>query len=558
MDRLKLKNTNLKIKLKILLLFIIHFYFHNNCVGQEQLSFIEKFTITTNNNIFIVGETLYYNVFITDKSNVLSNSSKIGYCYLINSDKKIVLQQKIIINNGVLNGDFIIPSILQTGNYKLVITTNNSLLKSTINNQIIDIYLINPFNNQDINLKEVDTVYLSKSKFTIDDKNIPIFNTRSLVTFDFNNKELIKGNYIVSAKRIDSVKISKKFLNKVKNSVDKSIIPEIRGEIISGVLYDLDNKPIENKYVSLSITNNQNIFKISKTNSEGVFYFNIFENYNDGDLIINLFNKDSINNYKIKLFDKHIPFINNLKFNNLRINKDLKNWLKSKSIYSQIENIYFNLKKDSLLIKNKAKMFYGNLSTNYLLDDYTRFFTIKETFTEVITSAYSRTIKDENLFYVHFNNLKIKLKNNYKALVLIDGILINDGSILYNFNPKLIKQINTIDEYYIYGSKIFGGIIDVKTFKGDFYPSVKNIIFKTHIKSPIFNKIYFTPDYKNFGQLKHIPDYRTQLLWDPNLKFEKGIISFYSSDVKGLYELNINGFSNSGEKINISKYFIIK
>jgi CTP-dependent riboflavin kinase len=78
-------------------------------------------------------------------------------------------------------------------------------------------------------------------------------------------------------------------------------------------------------------------------------------------------------------------------------------------------------------------------------------------------------------------------------------------------------------------------------------------------KSPFPHKIYYQPNYeKDFDKLKHIPDYRTQLYWNPNMTLDQKEITFYTSDIKGIYQVKIEGFTNEGKYISAVKYFRVE
>lgn len=85
----------------------------------------EQLVITTNTNIFVAGESLYYKLYcFNTKTHSYSTISKIAHVLLVNDAKKIVFQQKIKLDKGSGFGDYYIPSNIITGNYKLVYYTN--------------------------------------------------------------------------------------------------------------------------------------------------------------------------------------------------------------------------------------------------------------------------------------------------------------------------------------------------------------------------------------------------------------------------------------------------
>ena len=73
------------------------------------------------------------------------------------------------------------------------------------------------------------------------------------------------------------------------------------------------------------------------------------------------------------------------------------------------------------------------------------------------------------------------------------------------------------------------------------------------------DKEYYNPNYAK-EQLQRIPDYRYQLLWSPQVIMDQkeNNLSFYSSDLDGVFEINLEGFSKEGKPISISKTFEVR
>ncbi len=67
------------------------------------------------------------------------------------------------------------------------------------------------------------------------------------------------------------------------------------------------------------------------------------------------------------------------------------------------------------------------------------------------------------------------------------------------------------------------------------------------------DKDYYKPDHSK-EENKRIPDYRHQLLWLPQYDIAKPI-SFYTSDVKGTFEIKIEGFTSDGLPVYLTDTF---
>jgi hypothetical protein len=66
--------------------------------------------------------------------------------------------------------------------------------------------------------------------------------------------------------------------------------------------------------------------------------------------------------------------------------------------------------------------------------------------------------------------------------------------------------------------------------------------------------------YDGSKNLERIPDFRSQLLWLPNLVLDTKYkeITFYTSDNVGDYEVSLEGFTNEGIPVSLKEVFSVK
>ncbi|HSD13604.1 MAG TPA: hypothetical protein VLB74_03040, partial [Flavobacterium sp.] len=57
-----------------------------------------------------------------------------------------------------------------------------------------------------------------------------------------------------------------------------------------------------------------------------------------------------------------------------------------------------------------------------------------------------------------------------------------------------------------------------------------------------------------------IPDYRYQLLWEPevSLNEKETTLFFYSSDIKGIFEISIEGFTDKGDAVSVKRSILVE
>lgn len=570
--------------MKKTLLLLSVFVFNLSVFGQvaiidlnDSISFLgkEKTILQTNTNVVLTGEYLFYKLF-TIENNSLSTISKIGYVELINANKEIVLNHKIKLKNGVGYSEFFIPSKILSGTYKLVGYTNFSKNNKVESFFIKDVFIINPYtaNTQKVN-NEVTSITKINKKEELTTKNTdsPLlyigtqkreYTPREAINININIDERIKnGNYSLSIRKLDSIETidPKNNSYSFENKTDTFYIPEMRGELISGKITNSTNElDIKDKHIAISLPGTSYTFKVAKTNSKGQFFFNLNEYYDNSNALFQVIESNN-EDFKMKLDSIGSINYDSLHFSDLQIDSKLKKTIEDRNIQNQIENAYYEKKRDSIIPPSDKELFYGNLSIKYELDDYTRFKTVRETFIEVIQQAGLRSDKDNYRLVVYddvSNNDLIS--SDLQPLVLVDGVIVQNNNDVVFYNPKKIKSISILQGQYIYGSKNFQGIIDIKTFLEDFKTTVKGAFFiEKQLKKPQSEKVYFQPNYSNAQQLNNrIPDYRRQLLWVPEVNPTEKKYTTYTSDIKGVFEIKLEGINSLGAFISTSTFIEVK
>ncbi|MHC0439965.1 hypothetical protein [Flavobacterium sp. 3-210] len=527
----------------------------------------ESIYISTNANSFLTGEALLYKIFCNDKvTNTASIFSKIAYVQLIDNSKKTIFTHKLFLNKGTGNGDFFIPTTLETGSYKLIGYTNWMLNKNASEYFSLDIYILNPYkenpSSNTISYNDVSSEAVTNSNISFDLKN-KSYNCRDLIELNIksNSDEFLKGNYTISVRKSDGFLSQNKtvFSNENKNSAEitanQFAFPELRGEIITGKI-TATKAEIKNKKVALSIVGKNADLKIAKTDNEGRFLF-ILEKENPNSNIIVQVLENGKEDYVIEIDKQKSIDLSSVTFPAIQFNSDFKKNITDRLISTQVENAYYDVKKDSLINPPATIPFDGPPSEEFKLDDFTRFPNIEETITEILKGVYYR--KNNNIYSIHVFDYDENYESALPAMIVVDGLIIEDLNEFFAFNPKSLFKVNVIRGIYYYGSKSFNGVVSFTTKNGDYETKLKGkFIDRPEILRPQIKKKYFSPDY-TIEKNERIPDYRHQLLWQPNIDLSKTSNSkFYASDVAGKYEITLEGFSASGKPVFIKDFIEIK
>ncbi|PXY45305.1 hypothetical protein [Flavobacterium hydrophilum] len=588
--------TNILHKIKPILFLTVlltgtFFASAQNSISQNKslnTSMQETIFLNVNTTTFLTGETLFYKLYsLNTTNNTPSLISKIAYIELVDNSKNSFQKNKVYLEKGIGSGEYFIPTTLKTGSYKIIAYTKWMLNNPKSQTHEIDIFIINPFQTQEPNenvtfdvtsKSTISTVQSSGSSILNDEKRVDFeldkesYYTRDKVNIKIKSltETIEKGNYSLSIRKIDNIPTLKQlspqeFITKRTNNYPNYnetsfiYIPELRSELITGTIVSKNNLPVNEKSLSLSLPGKEFVLKIVKTNAQGKFAFLLDKFPNFSNAIVQVLDDKSVD-YTI-VFDPFPKFdTSGLHFRSkLNLTPDLKKDIEERSTASQIQNAYYQIKKDSLATEAVINPFFNTIEKTYALDDYTRFPTLKESIVEVIIELYYRK---ENGKY------KLRVRNDHKdleiygpPLVLVDGLLIQDPSDLFDYNMGNVDKVSLINEPYVYGPNLYGGMISFETKNSDFATTYAKKYLKTiEIQRPNPKKVYYNPDYSAGNNLKRIPDYRYQLLWEPNLFLDKkeDTLSFYTSDIKGDFEVILEGFTESGQPIYVSKTISVK
>ena len=554
---------------KQLLLLILLLVTTEMSYSQNNGFAAETMAIHTNSKTFVTGETLLYKVYCFENEvNKLSTISKFAYIEIFNSKGESVVRNKIALTNGISNNEIFITTSFETGKYRLVGYT--TWMQNNDNGKYFEteLTIINPFQpfvNKEKRVSFVNKVQQDGPDF---EKNISLslnkktIAAREKITLEIDNTSFksLNGNFSLSVRKVDSLNFSNSNKLKSRNSDGKvsqiNFLPELRGELLTGkIVTESSYKPLQNNSVGLSLMGERFDVKITKTNANGEFNFILDEAVVKEQAYIQVMD-DFSNDFQI-VIDKPTSVVvkTQTQGEEIYINPNFIPQIEERLVSCQIVNNYLApvpVAKDAAFVP-----FYDPNQIEYILDDYKRFPSFKETIVELLPSVYFK--QEAGVYSLHIRDF-ISAGDSYgKALVLVDGLMIQNVNDLFNYNTKNIYKISIVNKPYSYGSKLFSGIISVITFNKNYSlipKEITPITVERFIPAPEYASINYTND----DSLKRIPDYRYQLMWNPNLIIEnqKTTIDFYSSDIKGDFEITLEGFLDNGKQVFLKEFFSVK
>ncbi|MFP4847160.1 hypothetical protein [Winogradskyella sp. PE311] len=573
-------------------LFLIALLVCNSAIGQkvdaDDLAPNESIYIDINASLIFTGEYLYYSLYCFDTTaKNFSQLSQMAYVELVGKNGTRVFKHKIKLEKGRGYSDYFLPVDVQSGNYKLIAYTNwmRNADRSLLG--VADISIINPYQ---ANIKSRSIPSTQKTEVSNDSITALINeNNNSVIDLKFNNQDFKKrekvimqlrsfsqsikdlsGTYSVSVKRKtgipspDRIK-SVDYFNAMQVSTTELTIlnsdaklPELRGELFKGKITSNDNASVKQLKVAISIGEENKILRIAEVNSKGFFYFYIDGYYYSKEVYMQVLNANT-DDYKIELIPKTNLNISEFEFEVLNLQPEWKQNIIDQSVYNQIESAYFEFRSDSLFLSSSKNFFKNREFVAYNLDDYTRFKTIKETVKEFIkTTSIRKDDEDGEVFEVQ--GYEFDTKSGIKPLVILDGIMIDNHSLIMDYDATAISEIKVYRDQFVIDLEVFQGAIIISSKDElDSNLFIENSgLQKVEVLKPEIKKNYYKQQYTEKNKDSRLPDYRQQLLWIPNLEMSKETrkeIIFYTSDVSGTYEVKLEGMSTNGIPVSIKKYF---
>jgi len=520
----------------------------------------ERLWLHTNNTSFFPSEYLYFNIYTLNTStHKASDLSKVAYVRLVSSNGTNALEKRVSLNNGFGQGDLFIPPTLKTGSYQIQAYTAWMLnAPESIFTQ--EVFIINPYTNAKVTALNTEestsnTQPIKQNEFnSIAIEVAKQYKKRDsidLLIKTINEANLSSFPYSISVRKID--RIPHPIRNQIWNSTsqqhtsikDSVWLPEHRGGTIRAQVnsdyFDTNSAVISQRGTDrlvLRLTEeNANTISIQspKANSDFSVLIQDQGNYSIEDLI--KFNslpkpKKQVYPSSFKSIDQHF-----------------KTAIIKRSLYNQIENSYFEFKPDSIVLSPDTSFLNSLSSVEFNLNEYTRFATLKETIREIIPEVSVTTIQGKEVIRVKQIRMMPRFEN---ALLVVDGIVFANTQQLFDIAATMIDKIQIYTEPFVLGGTTYAGAL-IMTGNNPEAPYFQKAVTvpQTHLtESP---KSYFNQLHKSDSNL---PDYRTQLYWNPRLIPEKiQNIQLFSSDISGRFEVRVQGLDSNLKPFSVVKEF---
>ncbi len=327
-------------------------------------------------------------------------------------------------------------------------------------------------------------------------------------------------------------------------------LPETNGPIILAKVLDRrTGQPVAPLIGYLSLPGQH--FKLAAALSQpnGNIYFHLDNLYGSRTLIA-LTNSLRDSNCRIDLInpwsDRFAPF----SLSPVQYRAGWSDQLLQRTIDAQAENAYLTGRKHRYAgVPTDTVPFYGTADLNYDLDDFVRFVTMDEVIREFVDNVRIRLKSGHSYFRVR--NALFNLFFDDDPLLLIDGIPVFNADKLVAIDPAKIEKIEVVSHRYVLGPSITDGVVTFRSYDGEFagYELDPNAVVIQY-NGLDRHREFYTPVYDagNKG-MPSIPDFRSELLWAPNIRIDatgKATLPLYTSDLKGKFALVVQGIAKNG------------
>ncbi|MEZ4771605.1 MAG: hypothetical protein R3D00_00400 [Bacteroidia bacterium] len=544
----------------------------------------EKVFLDTDKNFYLTGETIWYKAYcITSGKDAPEAISSVLYVELMDTRGNALLQEKILLENGQGKGHFFISGEMASDAY--ILRAYTSWMKNFDPKLFFrqPITILNPFSPTG---KEIHVVSDSGSYLTRDSRDNVIV---SLPPKNYSGREKVMANISLSAELNRSARANLSvsvykyspgldpYLGTIKDHLNSLVsspvnandsqvfshayLPEIHGPLIQGTIRPLGSIPVP-KYFYILFPGKSSYLYTAEPEDNNTFAIEISPEIRTTDILFWAEEID-MNQFEVSILPEFLPETAAPLLQKTPINEENRPYLESLSVNTQLANAYLpftNVRGMDAPGNQPVSAFYGSGDIIYNLDEYTRFPTMEEVFTEYIRFVIARKRKDDTqhfyLWDLYANNISISnsIFFDEPALTMIDGVPVGDIETIWNFDPRKIKTIELVNRKYHAGKKIFSGIIYFQTYKGDLAgEALPKDIIKAEYNPVQEIRSFSSPDYdKSEQKNSRIPDYRTLLYWNPEMYTDasgKVSFSFFTGDDTGKYRIEVSGILPDGTPV---------
>jgi hypothetical protein len=538
--------------------------------GQEPGASVvaERVILFTDRSLYVAGENICFSATVIHQNPFAETDlSKVLYIEIINPGNYQVLAEKFKVTNAICTGYINLPDNLSTGIYYLKAYTwfmRNYGPESYSYNQI---RIINPSvsdtpaGNQTFNITDAHDLtfagFSDKKLFEIATDKTRYFQ-RDTVSLKINR---------ITDDSVKSVCISvvpahtgsnRRIVTNIDFKKNPSITfkPEYKGITLTGTLINTSSgKPLPLKQVDLTLLGENNDFISVHTDSTGRFLFSLPDITGQNNLFIGTESSDTLVP-AIMIDNDFCPFSITLPSSALSLTQEEEAALLGLLQNFQVSRHFIpeNNQLTTVPVRRFSGPFYGDPVKSLNLNDYIPLPVLEDYFNELSVFVKVRKLHGRKYFAIQGTAPEM---NIYPPLVLVDLVAVYDIDKVLALSSNNISHIDMINEPYVKGNRLYGGIVSIFSKNNDFAgmdlpPSglfIKYDFFSNQV--PVNNRI----------TERNVPDSRNSLYWNGNPAMTDGSINtiiFLTGDSQGRYDIILNGILHDGTVFSQTVSFLVE
>jgi hypothetical protein len=340
-------------------------------------------------------------------------------------------------------------------------------------------------------------------------------------------------------------------------------LPENQDFIISGYVLNKTNEPMPQVCVYLSAPDSFVNLKYCYSDSNGRFFFRLNKSYDNKNLVFQI--KEGNNgNIKLAIEDKYNDEKAKPAFTS-GIPAGIREFMIRSRTISLVNKIYkpalFKVLPDTNPDQSGNKYsFYGMPDDIIIPADYSELINFNEIAKNILPGIFYN--KTGNSYRIRTVDLGSQIINPSEAMVFINNIPFPDPVFISKLDTRQIKKIELKKNHLLYGDLDIYGIVSITAHQKNTYAldaSHTSLVYPNAVND--VRIVLPGPDYAgNISIDENIPDFRQTLYWDPEIKLTNGqaVIEFYTSDIKGIYTVELEGITSQGIPLSGHTYIEVK
>ena len=454
--------------------------------AQERTA--ERTYVTTDRSVYVAGDRIWCSAFCVSGEGQLSGLSRVAYLELHSADG-VAATAKLALEDGRGAGYLDLPTSLPTGNYRLVAYTAQNkdevdydytgLASKTLS--IFNVFSTERVSDgvEVVSPEEYDLRHPRPDRgsempgqaghdveisWSPDSVLHVTNNTGSPITFSLS---VAREDDIIPPVNPDIAAFLSAARGIGQRSFQGRVIPELEGEIITGrVVADIATiRNLLGHNVYISTPSEQADVYTTVVVGDGMLTFVTGNFFGNQELVCEIEGADPKAPPRVELAS---PFVQASVAvpDRLLLSPSLEESLKARSLAMQqtsrqiADTLYAYLPRREYPLLDGAPV-------RYVLDDYTRFDTMEETFIEFIPQVRVRKGADgRSEIQVRLEEATdIRTFTGASSLVLLDGVPIFDHERLLYYDPHKIQRIDVYPYTHYLGNRSFAGAVNLITFE---------------------------------------------------------------------------------------------